>query len=102
MKQKLKKYGMSFLLVGFYYNFVFSYSFHALAEDNFNRRGEDFSKPYEAISSLSVNFGREFEFPKILSNSDVVTYRQIFKLQKDGLWQQSRQEIKQLNNSIKK
>ncbi len=39
-------------------------------------------EPYEAVSLLPRSFGREVEFPQVLSGSDVTSYRQIFKIQK--------------------
>ena len=63
------------------------------------RAGDDnagLPKPYETVSLLPRSFGREVEFPKMLSGSDVTIYRQIFKIQKKGQWQEADQLIKRL------
>lgn len=57
-------------------------------------------EPYEAVSLLPRSFGREVEFPQVLSGSDVTSYRQIFKIQKKGQWHEADRLIKRLNNNV--
>ncbi|NQW02206.1 MAG: lytic transglycosylase domain-containing protein [Rhodospirillales bacterium] len=52
------------------------------------------------MSNSTRGFGREVEFPQILSATDVETYRRIFEIQKTGKWPQADRLIKQLENKV--
>ena len=82
MKLEFKKYGLLTFLVVCFLSLASSFSSLVKAEDNANIEVEGLPKPYDAVSLLSFSFGREVEFPQILSSSDVNSYRQIFKFQK--------------------
>ena len=100
MKLEFKKYGLLTFLVVCFLSLASSFSSLVKAEDNANIEVEGLPKPYDAVSLLSFSFGREVEFPQILSSSDVISYRQIFKFQKKGHWQEARRLINKLNNNI--
>ena len=100
MKPNFKNIGLlDFAAIGGYV-LASSLTFFAYSQVWAGDDGAGLPKPYETVSLLPRSFGREVEFAKILSGSDVTIYSKIFKTQKKGQWQEADRLIERLSNNV--